>query len=198
MANLILARMARRERELVIRTAMGAGAGRLLRQLLTESLIMALLAAGVGIGFAVGQHGAADPLRGAVHAARAGDLDGRLGAGLRHRLRGRDHDRLRHAGRRACPRTKWPTVSRSMPATARPALRAGMVRKVLIAAQVAFSYMLLIGAGLMVNSLVRLERVDPGFATQRVFAVSFDLNFTRYPNPASQRTAVRRLLDRDA
>ena len=48
-ANLILARMARRERELVIRTAVGAGAGRLLRQLLTESLILALLAAGVGL-----------------------------------------------------------------------------------------------------------------------------------------------------
>src|SRR5262249_26076824 len=53
-ANLILARMARRERELVIRTAMGAGSGRLMRQLLTESLIMALLAAAVGIGFARG------------------------------------------------------------------------------------------------------------------------------------------------
>jgi len=51
-ANLTMARMARREQELVIRTAVGAGNGRLLRQLLTESLIMALLAAGVGIIFA--------------------------------------------------------------------------------------------------------------------------------------------------
>ena len=56
-ANLILARMARRERELTIRTAMGAGAGRLLRQLLTESLLLALLAAGVGIAFAYGSMG---------------------------------------------------------------------------------------------------------------------------------------------
>src|SRR2546423_13721202 len=53
-ANLILARMAQRERELTIRWAMGAGAGRLLRQLLTESLILALLAAGVGLAFAWG------------------------------------------------------------------------------------------------------------------------------------------------
>ena len=52
-ANLILARMARREQELVIRTAVGAGSGRLLRQLLTESLIMALLAAGLGLLFAM-------------------------------------------------------------------------------------------------------------------------------------------------
>src|SRR5262249_28581811 len=51
-ANLILARMAKREQELVIRTAVGAGAGRLLRQLLTESLMMALASAAVGVAFA--------------------------------------------------------------------------------------------------------------------------------------------------
>src|SRR5205085_26678 len=51
-ANLMLARMARREQELVIRTAVGAGSSRLLRQLLTESLLMALLAATVGVVFA--------------------------------------------------------------------------------------------------------------------------------------------------
>ena len=56
-ANLILARMARRQRELTIRSAMGAGAGRLLRQLLTESLLLALLAAGVGVAFAYGSMG---------------------------------------------------------------------------------------------------------------------------------------------
>jgi len=53
-ANLILVRMAGREQELVIRTAVGAGSGRLLRQLLTENLILALLAAGVGLLFATG------------------------------------------------------------------------------------------------------------------------------------------------
>src|SRR3954454_19287386 len=52
-ANLMLARMARREQELVIRTAVGAGGGRLLRQLLTESLLMAALAAAVGVAFAM-------------------------------------------------------------------------------------------------------------------------------------------------
>ena len=85
MANLILARMARRERELTIRTAMGAGAGRLLRQLLTESLMLALLAAGVGIAFAYGSMGLLTSFAGAVDAAGARDLDGRLGARLRRR-----------------------------------------------------------------------------------------------------------------
>ena len=46
---------------------------------------------------------------------------------------------------------------------------------------------MLIGAGLMVNSLVRLEHVDPGFVTQHVLAVSIDLNFTRYGNAHSRQ-----------
>ncbi len=71
-----------------------------------------------------------------------------------------------------------------------------LVRSALITAQVAFSYMLLIGAGLMVNSLIQLQRVDPGFVPQHVFAVGVDLNFTKYPDSQSQRVAARRLLER--
>jgi putative ABC transport system permease protein len=74
--------------------------------------------------------------------------------------------------------------------------RRSLVRSALIAAQVAFSYVLLIGAGLMVHSLIQLERVDPGFAPERLFAVGVDLNFTKYPDANSRRLAVRRLLDR--
>jgi putative ABC transport system permease protein len=70
------------------------------------------------------------------------------------------------------------------------------LRSVLIAAQVGFSYVLLIGAGLMVHSLIQLERVDPGFVTQRLFAVGVNLNFTKYPNDAARRLAVKRLLER--
>ena len=77
-----------------------------------------------------------------------------------------------------------------------PRASRSFVRSALIAAQVAFSYVLLIGAGLMVNSLIQLQRVDPGFVPQRVFAVGIDLNFTRYPDPQSQRMAAKRLLER--
>ena len=70
------------------------------------------------------------------------------------------------------------------------------MRSALIAAQVAFSYVLLIGAGLMVHSLIQLERVDPGFAPEHLFAVGIDLNFTKYPDPPSRRMAAKRLLER--
>ncbi len=194
-ANLILARMARRERELVIRTAMGAGAGRLMRQLLTESLILALLAAGVGIGFARGSMALLTSFAAQLTPrAREISIDGWvLGFAIacaavttvvcgtlaamhaRQDVAGGLKENAGHGS---------PLAARSL------------LRSVLIAAQVAFSYMLLIGAGLMVNSLVRLERVAPGFTTEHVFAINFDLNFTRYPNSQSQRTATRRLLDR--
>jgi predicted permease len=65
---------------------------------------------------------------------------------------------------------------------------------VLISAQVAFSFMLLIGAGLMVRSFMQLQQVDTGFVTQRVFAVSFDLNWSKYKG--EYRDVSRRLLAR--
>jgi putative ABC transport system permease protein len=193
-ANLILARMARRERELTIRTAMGAGAGRLLRQLLTESLILALLAAGVGVAFAYGSMGLLTRFAGQLTPrAREISLDGWvLGFAV---LCATGTTVL--CGSLAAMYTRG-NVAGSLKDNGQAAPRAShsFVRSALIAAQVAFSYVLLIGAGLMVNSLIQLQRVDPGFVPQRVFAVGVDLNFTRYPDPQSQRMAARRLLER--
>jgi putative ABC transport system permease protein len=192
-ANLILARMARRERELVIRTAMGAGAGRLLRQLLTESLILAILAAGVGLAFAWASM----------------ELLTRFAAQLTPRAREISIDGWVLAFAIACAAATTVVCGTLAALHARTDVASGLkqnaghgaparglLRSVLIAAQVAFSYMLLIGAGLMVNSLVRLQHVDPGFSDQHAFAISYDLNFSRYPNSAALRTATRRLLDR--
>jgi putative ABC transport system permease protein len=194
-ANLILARMARRERELTIRTAMGAGAGRLLRQLLTESLLLSLLAAGVGIAFAYGSMGLLTSFAGQLTPrAREISVDGWVlgfavvcatlttvlcGSLAAIHTRGNMAASLKDEGSQSAPR-----ASRSL------------VRSALITAQVAFSYMLLIGAGLMVNSLIQLQRVNPGFVPQHVFAVGVDLNFTKYPDSQSQRMAARRLIER--
>ena len=161
-ANLMLARMARREQELVIRTAVGAGSGRLLRQLLTESLILALAGRRRRIVFAAGSRHAAgrfasqftprareiaidgwvlgfrDPLRHAITTLVFGSMAalyarGNVAAGLKEGGR---------ADRRAQPEPGCAASS--------------------IAAQVAFSFVLLIGAGLMVRSFMQLQRVDTG------------------------------------
>jgi predicted permease len=194
-ANLILARMGRREKELTIRTAMGAGAGRLLRQLLTESLLMALLAAAVGIAFAYGATGLLTRFAGLLTPrAREISLDGWVlgfavlcatlttvvcGTLAAMQARRNVAGGLKENGAQSAPK-----ASRSF------------VRSALIAAQVAFSYMLLIGAGLMVHSLIQLEKVDPGFPPERLFAVGIDLNFTKYGDAAARRMAASRLLER--
>jgi putative ABC transport system permease protein len=193
-ANLMMARMARREQELVIRTAVGAGSGRLLRQLLTESLIMAILAAGIGVVFAIGAGKLLADFSGQfTPRAREIAIDGwvlgfaalcatatTLVFGSMAALYSR-HDiaaGLKDGGRTSADRR-------------RTFLRSG-----LIAAQVAFSFVLLTGAGLMVRSFLQLQRVDPGFVPQRVFAVGFSLNWSKYNGPAEYGAVARRILDR--
>jgi putative ABC transport system permease protein len=193
-ANLMLARMARREQELVIRTAVGAGSGRLLRQLLTESLIMALLAAGIGVAFAVGTGKLLADFSGQfTPRAREIAIDGWV------------------LGFAAICATATTLVFGSMAALySRHDIASGLkdgarssadrrrafVRSGLIAAQVAFSFVLLTGAGLMVRSFQQLQRVDPGFVPQRVFAVGFGLNWSKYNGPTEYAAVARCLLER--
>ena len=194
-ANLILARMSRREHELVIRTAVGAGGGRLLRQLLTENCLLALLSAAVGIGFAFASvHPLARVAGQLTPRAREISIDGWVlafavlcatvttlvfGSVAALYSTGNVASGLKEGGRATGDRGRH------------------FVRSGLIAAQVAFSLVLLIGAGLMVRSFVRLSQVSPGFVPQRVFAASFDTDWTTYgTSPAKTRALVNRLLDR--
>ena len=186
-ANLILSRMAQRERELTIRWAMGAGAGRLLRQLVTESLILALIAAAVGLAFAFSST----------------ELLKSFTSQLTPRAREIAPDGWVLAFAVACA-TATSVIcgslaalqSRNGLARSNSAQRTRL-RSVLIAAQVGFSYVLLIGAGLMVRSLIQLERVDPGFLAQRSFAVGYDLDFSKYGMGSKrERDADQRILRR--
>jgi putative ABC transport system permease protein len=186
--------MARRQRELTIRTAMGAGAGRLLRQLLTESLILAMLAAAVGVAFAYGSMGLLINFAGQLTPrAREISVDGWvLGFAV---LCATATTVLCGTLAAMQTRSSLSVSLKQEAAQSAPRASRSLVRSALIAAQVAFSYVLLIGAGLMVNSLIKLQSVDPGFVPQRVFAVGVDLNFTRYGDPKTRRAAARRLLE---
>ncbi len=191
-ANLILARMSRRESELAIRTAVGAGGGRLLRQLLTESLIMGLLAAGIGILFAYGSVRLLTLFAGEfTPRAREIAVNGWVlgfaalcatGTSVLFGSVAALYSRRDLAG--------------GLKENSRAGVRRDLLRSALIAAQVAFSFILLVGAGLMLRSFVRLANVQTGFATDRVLAVGLMPNWSRLREPEQFRSLDRRLLQK--
>jgi predicted permease len=181
-ANLILARTVSRRRELSIRAALGAGSGRLLRQLVTESLILALCAGALGLVLASASISLLAQFTGQLTPrAREIALDGRVllfafscaaGTAVLFGSLAAVH----------CRRGIEPARSR---------LRGG-----LIAAQVAFSFMLLIGAGLTARSFAQLEHVDPGFNAKHVLAVGIDLNWSKYREPEQIKRVAAVLLQK--
>jgi putative ABC transport system permease protein len=187
-ANLLLARSAARQREIAVRAALGAARPRLVRQLLVESLLLALLGGAVGVLVAWGSVTALRALApGSVPRLAEATIDARVLAfalatsivtgllfGLLPALRstGSDLALVMKEGTRG-------TVSG--PARQR-------LRGVLIVAEVALSFALLIGAGLLVRSLDRLLRVDKGFDAERVMSAFVSLPASRYPE-LHQQTA---------
>jgi putative ABC transport system permease protein len=194
-ANLLLARAASRQREIAVRTALGAGRGHLIGQLLTESALLAL--AGGVLGLAVAALGlrvlaALVPvdLAGAV----TGSLDARVFAftGL------------------LCAATSFlaglvPALQATRPGLAGPlsegacagAGSAGGRRasSVLVVAELALAVSLLAGAGLLLRSFIRLVRVDPGFRAAHV--LTFDVNPPPDRMPAeARRRLFARVLER--
>jgi predicted permease len=193
-ANLSLARVLRREREIGLRGALGAGRGRLARQMLTESAVVALAGGLLGFGLAAGAVGMLRSFA-ARFTPRAAeiDLDGRvllfalalsLATGLLFGLAPAFSTRrdpasvLRDGGER--------TTAGGAPSRLRSAL---------IVAQVAVSFMLLCGAGLALRSLGKLASVDAGFRAERVLSASVNLNFSRYDTPEKRAAFFDRLLE---
>jgi putative ABC transport system permease protein len=197
-ANLQLARLSSRGEELGLRAALGAGRGRVLRQLLTESVILALLGAALGVGVAAAM------LRGLVafaarFTARTGDiaLDGwvlaftiaiAIGAGL---LSG------------TLPAV---TASRGIAGALIAGGRGGSgapghagssrLRAILAGVQVAVSFLLLVSAGLTLRSIWKLQAIDAGFKPENVLALQIDLDWAHYKTPAQRRAFHRALLDK--
>ncbi|HUE85978.1 MAG TPA: ABC transporter permease [Vicinamibacterales bacterium] len=194
-ANLTLARMLRRDRELAMRTALGAGRGRLVRQLLTESTVLSVAGGIVGFAFA---WMTVDMLTTFVgrFTARTGEIA--LDAGV--------------MGFTLLVSIVTGLVFGTFPALASrvdlvSALKAGgkgtsnagsgrKLQRALIVAQVAVSVVLLVGAGLLLLSFYRLQNVDPGYRGESVMSAEVFGNFTTYPNGESVRRLYVSLLDR--
>jgi len=195
-ANLLLARGSARQREIAIRTAVGAGRGRVLRQFLVESLILAAIGGAAGV--AVARAAIALVVRLIPHAVprlTETTVDGRVLAfaaatalataclfGFAPALalwRTSVHDVLKDGGRAA--------------SAGADSIRA---RKALVAAELALSAVLLVGAGLMVKSFVRLTAWPPGFAPDRVLTMRMQFSGPRYRDVRSRRAYVDELLQR--
>jgi putative ABC transport system permease protein len=186
-ANLLLARMVRREREISVRAALGATRARLLRQLLTESLLLAVTGGLLGLLLS------AFTLKLLVafterFTARASEITidlnvlfFTLGVSV---LTGLIFGSI-------------PGFSKRLDMA--PALRDGgrsshstqPLRSVLIVAQVSASFMLLIAAGLTLRSLIKVQSLDPGFRTENILTLRADMSFDRVPletpGPESRR-----------
>jgi predicted permease len=184
-ANLLLAKATTRSRELAVRAAIGANRGRLVRQLLTESVVLSIGAGAVGAVLAWAGTRALSRLAGsALPRAEEVAVDGRvllfalavaivtgLLFGLSpalHLTRTRLAENLKAGGR----------------TTTAGAL--GRLRNALVVIELALAVVVVIGAALLVTSLIRLESVDPGFRTDQVTAFDVPVTGSRYPTDSSQ------------
>jgi putative ABC transport system permease protein len=177
-ANLMLANLVRRDRELALRTALGAGRRRLVRQLLTESTLLALVGGVVGLALAaLGLDLLVSFAARFTPRAHEIAIDGRVLAftfGLSI-LTG-----LIFGALPALFRQDVVTVLKDGGDRATMGVAGRHARAVLIVGQLAVSFMLLIGAGLMLRSLMRLHQVDPGFDPENVITARIDLDWSRY------------------
>ena len=194
-ANLLLARGADREREFAIRAAIGAGRSRLLRQLLTESLLIALLGCGAGIFLA----------RWCIHlivALNPGDIP-------RIEQVGVDGPTLVFVttvglvtavlfGIAPALKFSKPDLQRGLKEAATTfssSLTGHRLRNGLVVTEIALAVVLLIGAGLLVRSFVSLVNVDPGFAVDRIASLQAFI-WGRYTTPDKRAAYVNETLKR--
>jgi predicted permease len=172
-ANLLLARAAVREKELAVRAALGAGRQRLIRQLLTESTLLALCGGGVGLLLAVWGINALKLISpagpGTIARLDEVNLDWRvLGFTLGVACLTGIIFGLAPALQISKPDLQYALKEGGRGSSSAAGQR---LRGLLIVAEVALSLVLLVGAGLLMRSFIRLQNVDPGFDTERLLTL---------------------------
>jgi putative ABC transport system permease protein len=191
-ANLLLARSARRQREVAIRSALGAGRLRLVRQLITESLLLAIVGGALGVLLA----GWGIDLLKLILPSNFPNPDAisintsvllftvfaSLATGLIFGL----------APALQASRTPL-TLTLKEGERGGDGLRHNRLRSVLVATEVSLAMILLMGTGLMLRSFVRLQEVDPGFKPDHLLTAEVSLPDAKYPDPQKSAFFARLL-----
>ena len=181
-ANLLLARAAARQKEIALRLALGASRSRLTRQFLTESVLLALFGAGLGLLLALaGIRILGIFIPSSISQVQAISIDGTvliftalvavltgIAFGLAPAIQGSHlnlNDTLKESGRDSSGGVKGHRA-----------------RGLLVIGEVAISFVLLIGAGLLINSFLHLRKLDPGFRPDHLLTMKVDLSEVKYPD----------------
>lgn len=194
-ANLLLARTAARRQEIAIRAALGASRARLVRQLLTESLLLAMVGGGAGLLLSIWTVDALTSLGPAELAnLKHIKVDGRvlavtlIGSLVTGLLFG-----LIPALHASTVDLQEPLKEGAKSSTIGPGSR--RIFRALVVSEVALALLLLIGAGLMLKSFFRLTQIDYGFTAKNVVTMKVSLPGWKYPGLEQQADFYRRVLD---
>jgi putative ABC transport system permease protein len=199
-ANLLMVRAAGRSREFAIRAALGAGRARIIRQLLTESVLLAL--AGGGLGLVLGFSGVR-----ALLAVSPGDIprigeDGvRVGLDWRVALFTLGISIVTGVLFGLIPAlgASKPDLSSSMKESSRgsgSSMRHNKMRSLLVVSEVSLALVLLVGASLLIRTFVALRAVDPGFNAHNVWTAEMALNGPQFEKTAGVAQVVRNARER--
>ncbi len=194
-ANLLLVRATTRQKEVAIRTALGATRLRVIRQLLTESILLSLL--GGVLGLLLAMWGIDLLVSIAPGLPRAGEIsiDAKvlgftalvtLATGLFFGI----------VPALQVSRTDLTQTLKEGGRTSGAGAHHNRVRSALVVLEVAIALMLLVGAGLFINSFLRLQRVNPGFDTNNALSFRIGLPDTRYPQAQQKTDFYRQLASR--
>ncbi len=195
LANLLIARASARQKEIAVRLALGAGRGRLIRQLLVESLVLAAVGGALGVGLAVMID------RALINFLPSGHTPLSLSSTPDWTVLGFTFTVALLAGVLFGLVPAWqstrPQLANTLKDQAGAVIRGGAagLRKGLVVAQVSLSLLLLIGAGLFLQSLRNLKTLNPGFETRNLAAFDVDPTMSRY-DPAWTTDYYRRLRER--
>jgi putative ABC transport system permease protein len=194
-ANLMLARGANRQKEIALRSALGATRARIIRQLLTESLLLAVV--GGALGLLLAGWGSR-----VLVGLSAGSLPGTADIGIDKWTFGFTMLVSLAAGvvSGIAPALQFTKTEMSETLKQGTGRTGGSsvkqrTRKALVICEVALSLILLIGAGLMIRSFWKLQQIDPGFDTANTLTMSVRLPYVRYPEPHQQLAYFDRVLE---